>query len=345
MTTGSWPGRAQATASVAVVTPGPAADVATALEAHLAKLDGTEAAAIAGSHAGAVAGALIALLRPGDHLLASAWLDGAPRAFLETELPLLGIAVAFVDPTETRSWRRGLRPETRALFVASPVPASTRVLDLRPLATLTREAGIALVVDASAASPALWRPAAHGADVVLHDAGVALDGHGGAGAGVVCGTEPFIEEVRARMARWGMHADPAAARRLAAAVATLELRVHRQAATARRLAEWAAGHPAIAAAWHPALPAHPDHDVAAAMLGGAATVLGLVPADPAVGARLLAAPVRLRSPLVPDGLATRLEAVPPDRARALGLPDGFLALRAGLEPADALIAALEEALA
>ena len=105
---------------------------AESVQRRLAILEGAEAAIVLGSGMGATACAMLALLRPGDHLVASSWVYGGTRTLLQSELALMGIDVTFVDPMETRGWRKALRKKTRAIFLETPVNPTCRVLDLRP---------------------------------------------------------------------------------------------------------------------------------------------------------------------------------------------------------------------
>ena len=158
------------------------------MQARIAALEGAEAAVLLGSGMGATACALLALLRPGDHLIASAWIYGGATALLTKEFTAIGVDVSLVDPLDTRVWRRRMRKETRAIFLETPVNPTCRVLDLRPVSYITKETGIALVVDSTFASPINFRPLEHGADVVIHSATKYLNGHHDVLAGVVCGT-------------------------------------------------------------------------------------------------------------------------------------------------------------
>src|SRR5258708_3527666 len=120
---------------------------AMVVQRRLAAMEGAEAALITSTGIGATALALLALLRPGDHLLASAWIYGDTHKLLTREFDRVGIAVTLVDPMESRGWRKRLRKETRVIYVESPVNPTCRVIDLRPVSLLTKELGLALVVD------------------------------------------------------------------------------------------------------------------------------------------------------------------------------------------------------
>jgi cystathionine beta-lyase/cystathionine gamma-synthase len=209
---------------------------------------------------------MLALLRAGDHVVVSSWLHDDARRFFQHELPNLGIDVTFVDPIEARGWRRVTRGNTRLFFLASPVNPTTRVVDLNPPRLLAQELGIALVVDATFASPIGFRPLARGADVVIHSGAVSLHGEFGLHAGVVCGAEAVIDEVRDKMQVWGHTPDPIVIDALGRSLKTLEIRVRQQCASAERIAQWAEGRPSQVRVLYPGLPSHPDHAIASTTL-------------------------------------------------------------------------------
>lgn len=326
---------------------------AVAVQRRLALLEGAEASLVLASGMGATACTMLALLRPGDHLVTSQWIYGGTRRLFEQELPALGVTVTEVDPDSPRLWRRALTPQTRAIFLESPVNPTTRVLDLRPISALAREAGLALVVDSTFASPVNFRPLEHGADVVIHSATKYLNGHHDILAGVVCGSESMVDEVRQKMMIWGQAPDPFALWLLERGLKTLDVRVRRQNANAQAVAEWAAQHPRIARVHYPGLTTHPDHALARDVLDGFGGMLAIELADggdatPAVLSRLRlithAPSLGGVDSLVSEPRYTSHAHMTPEARADIGIPDGFLRLSIGLEdPAD-LIADLAQAL-
>ena len=311
---------------------------------QLAQLDRTESALVLASGMAAVACTMVSLLRPGDHLLVSRWLRPETRRFFEHELPALGVQVSFVDPTETRGWRRALTRTTRLVYLESPVDPTTRVVDMRPVRTLAQELGIALVVDATLASPINFRPVEHGADVVLHTASVFLDGHDHGFAGVVCGSEAVVDEVRAKMRSWGAEPHPAAVEQLARGLKTLGVRVAKQNTTAMIVAQWAAAQAtadsAVRAVYYPGLTTHPDHAVATECFSGYGNLISIVMrgGEAAVGELL----GRLQQFRVLDAAtAARLGGV---ESVASALSEGSVRLNIGLDDASTLIGDLTQAL-
>jgi cystathionine beta-lyase/cystathionine gamma-synthase len=319
----------------------------------LAALEGGEAALVLSSGMGATACALLALLRPGDHLLASAWLYGGTRKLLTTEFAMMGIDVTLVEPLEARSWRQHLRKETRAIFFESPVNPTCRVLDLRQIRYLAREAGLAIVVDSTFASPINFRPLEHGADVVIHSATKYLNGHHDVLGGAVIGTAPYIEEVRQKMIVWGQAPDPFACWLLERGLKTLDVRVRRHNENAMRLAQWCASHPAVSQVLYPGLESHIDHGIARAILDGFGGMMALVLGGGAAAAERFCGRLELvrHAPslggvdsLVSEPRFTSHADLTAAERAAIEIPDGFVRLSVGIEDVTDLIADVQQAL-
>jgi cystathionine beta-lyase/cystathionine gamma-synthase len=326
---------------------------AVRVQKRLALLDGAEAALVLSSGMAATACALLALLRPGDHLLASKYIYGGTHRLLLQEFVGMGIQVQLVDPFESRAWRKSIKKETRAIFVESPVNPTCRVLDLRPISYLTKNSGIALVVDSTFASPVNFRPLEYGADVVIHSATKYLNGHHDVLAGVVCGSEPYIEEVLHKEMLWGQTPDPFACWLLERGLKTLDVRVQRANASALTLADWAAGRKEFTAVHYPGLTSHPDHKVAKETLDGFGGMLALELKGGGRAADRFLRRLKLVTHAPSLGGVDTLVSEPrytshakmsaSERAK-IGIPDGFLRVSVGLEDVDDLIADFEQAL-
>lgn len=323
------------------------------VQKRLALLEGAEAALVLSSGMGATACALLALLRPGDHLLSSMYIyGGTHRLFLE-EFANMGIEVTLVDPFEPRSFRKRIRKETRAIFVESPVNPTCRVIDLRPISYLTKAEGLALVVDSTFASPINFRPLEYGADVVIHSATKYLNGHHDVLAGAVMGSQAYIEEVLQKEMLWGQTPDPFALWLLERGMKTLDVRVQRSNSNAMEIAEWAEGRKEIKKVHYPGLKSHDDHALAAEVLDGFGGMLSLELTGGGKSAERFLRRLRLVTHAPSLGGVDTLVCEPrytshakmtaAERAR-IGIPDGFLRLSIGLEDVSDLIADLEQAL-
>lgn len=326
---------------------------AESIQKRLALLEGAEAALVLASGMGATTCAMLALLRPGDHLLASKWIYGGTHRLFTREFATLGIDVTLVDPTEPRVWRKKLRKHTRAIFVETPVNPSCRVLDLRPISYLTKETGLALAVDSTFASPVNFRPLEYGADIVIHSATKYLNGHHDVLAGVVAGTAPYVEEVRQKMIIWGQAPDPFACWLLDRGVKTLDVRIRRQNENALRLAQWCEERPEFSRVHYPGLPSHPDHELARTTLDGFGGMMALELAGGGEAAsrfisRLAvvahAASLGGVDTLVSEPRYTSHEHMSPEERAAVGVPDGFIRVSVGIENVEDLIADMSQAL-
>lgn len=323
------------------------------VQKRLALLEGSEAALVLSSGMGATACAMLALLRSGDHLVSSSWIYGGTLKLFTEDLPGMGIEVTLVNPLEPRAWRRALKKTTRVVFLESPVNPTCRVLELGSLQNLAHAEGIALVVDSTFASPINFRPLEHGVDVVIHSATKYLNGHHDILAGVVCGNEPFIDEVRRKMIVWGQAPDPFACWLLERGLKTLDVRVKRQNENAMQIAEWCSKRPEIAKVHYPGLPSHPDHEIAKTLLDGFGGMMAieLKGAGPAVirfvkGLKLFtyAASLGGVDSLVIEPRYSSHAHMSPDERAKIGIPDGFLRMSIGIENAEDLIADIEQAL-
>ncbi|MBA2708096.1 MAG: PLP-dependent transferase [Gemmatimonadaceae bacterium] len=323
------------------------------VQKRIAMLEGAEAALVLSSGMGATACALLALLRPGDHLLSSSWIYGGTRTLFTDEFASMGIEVSFADPDERRVWRNTMRQNTRAIFVESPVNPTSRVLDLTQLAILAKLRGVALVVDSTLASPINSRPIAHGADVVIHSATKYLNGHHDILCGVVAGTASYIDEVKQKMMVWGQAPDPFACWLLERGLKTLDVRVKRSNENTMRVAEWCAGRSDISMVHYAGLPAHPDHSIAKKHLDGFGGLMSIELTGGAVAADRFVRKLKMITHASSLGGVDTLVVEPrysshahmtSEQRAAIGIPDGFLRLSIGIEDVDDIIADIEQAL-
>jgi len=323
------------------------------VQRRLALLEGSEEALVLSSGMGATACAMLALLRSGDHLVSSSWIYGGTRKLYTEDLVGMGIEVTLVNPLEPRAWRKALKKNTRAIFLESPVNPTCRVLELSSLQNLAHNEGIALVVDSTFASPVNFRPIEHGVDVVIHSATKYLNGHHDILAGVVCGNEPFIDEVRRKMMVWGQAPDPFACWLLERGLKTLDVRVKRQNENAMQIAEWCSKRPEIAKVHYPGLPSHPDHEIAKSLLDGFGGMLGIEIKGAGPAAMRFAQALKLFAyaaslggvdSLVIEPRYSSHEHMSSDERARIGIPDGFLRMSIGIENVEDLIADIEQAL-
>ena len=318
-----------------------------------ALLEGAEAAVFLSSGMGATALAHLAVLRPGDHLLASEWIYGGTRRLFDDELGRFGIEVSYVDPTQHRLWRKSVRKSTRAIFIETPTNPTPRIIDLAPIAQVTKEFGLALLVDATFASPINLRPIERGADVVITSATKYLNGHSDVIAGAVAGSASFIEEVTRLMRLWGQSIDPHAAWLVERGLRTLAVRMERHNANGLAVAQWAEAQEEFAAVHYPGLPSHPEHGYAREALQGFGGMVGLQLKGGVRAAERFLKKLKMiaHAPslagvesLISEPRLTSHKGLSAEERGRIGIPDGFLRLSCGIEDAADIIGDLEQAL-
>jgi cystathionine beta-lyase/cystathionine gamma-synthase len=319
-----------------------------------ALLEGAEDSLFVASGMAATALAHLAVLRPGDHLLASRWIYGGTQKLFDEEFGRLGITVSYVDPTTPRVWRKSIKKNTRAMFIESPVNPTIRVLDLAPMAGIAKEFGVALLVDSTFASPINFRPLEHGADVVITSATKYLNGHSDIIAGAVAGTRSVIEEIIRLMRLWGPAIDPHAAWLLERGMKTLAIRMARHNANGLAVGTFLSGHPRVTSVSYPGLVSHPDHEIAARTLDGFGGMVGVTITGGTSAAERFLKRLRLfvHAPslagvesLVSEPRLTSHKGHSAEALAAAGIGEGFVRLSCGIEDAEDLIADLEQALA
>jgi O-succinylhomoserine sulfhydrylase len=233
-----------------------------AFQNRLAALEGGEACVATASGMSAIMATVMSLTRAGDHVVAAFELFGATLQLFGI-LQRFGIEVSFVRQDDLEAWRAAIRPNTKLLYLETPSNPLTTVTDVRALAAIARERGVTLAVDNCFCSPALQRPLALGADVVVHSATKYIDGQGRVLGGAVVGSRRFVEETLAPFVRTtGPTLSAFNAWVLLKGLETLGMRMERQSANALALATWLQAQPGVARVHYPGLPSHPQHALA-----------------------------------------------------------------------------------
>jgi O-succinylhomoserine sulfhydrylase len=243
------------------------------LEQRLAAMEGAEGCVATATGMSAILLLIMGLLKAGDHVVCSRSVFGSTLSLFGKEFAKFGVETSFVSQTDIGEWRAALRPSTRLLFAETPTNPLTDICDIRALADLAHDAGALLTVDNTFCSPALQRPLALGADLVMHAGTKYLDGQGRVMAGALCGPNRLIVDVLGPVLRTaGMTLAPFNAWVVLKGLETLALRMKAQSEAALHVARWLERHPAVSRVHFPALASHPQHALAMAQqsgLGGA----------------------------------------------------------------------------
>lgn len=322
-------------------------------EERLAALEGAEACVATASGMAAILSSCLALLRSGDHIVASRSLFGSTVSLFGNYLSRFGVETTFVALTDLSAWEAAIGPRTRMLFVETPSNPLTEVADIAALAALAHDRGCLLVVDNCFCTPALQRPLELGADLVVHSSTKYLDGQGRCVGGAVAGRRELTDEVFGFLRTAGPTMSPFNAWVFLKGLETLRLRMDAHSAAALSLAGWLEAQPRVARVHYPGLASHPQHGLAARQQrafggiisfeveGGREAAWRLIDAT-----RVLSITANLgdvKSTITHPATTTHARVSPEARAAA-GIGEGLLRIAVGLEDLDDLKADLARGL-
>ncbi len=261
-------------------------------EKRMAALEGGVAALAVSSGAAAITYAIQNITRAGDHVVAAKTIYGGTYNLLAHTLPAYGVTATFVEPSDPLNFERAIRENTKAVFIETFGNPNSNLINVEEVAAVAHRHGLPLIVDNTFATPFLFRPIEHGADIVVHSATKFIGGHGTSLGGVIvdsgrfdwtasgkfpqlaepdasyhgarfvdaAGAAAYVVRIRAVLLRdMGAAISPFNAFLLLQGLETLSLRVERHVYNALRVVDFLKAHPKVAAVNHPSLPEHPDH--------------------------------------------------------------------------------------
>jgi len=233
------------------------------LEQRMAALEGTDDALATASGVAAIAGTFLTLLRKGDHLIVSDVCYAGANELARRILPDYGVEVTAVNMSRLDEVEAAFRPNTRLVHCESPCNPILRLTDIAAVAGLAHDRGALVSVDSTLATPVATRPAAFGADIVIHSLTKFINGHGDALGGIVCGNKALVEQIRSRAGVYlGASLSAQNAWLILRGIDTLFPRIRTISQSAGRLAEFLSTHPMVRAVTYPGLQTHPQHALA-----------------------------------------------------------------------------------
>lgn len=268
-------------------------------ERRLALMEGAEASLLYASGMAALSSALLSLLAPKARIVLPRECYRHTRDVAEGLLARYGVRVDILPDNAAESLEALPDGQARVLFAEIPSNPTLRVPDVGRMAEWARKRKARFVVDATVASPALFRPLEHGADLSIQSATKYIGGHNDVVAGAASGARDVIDALREQRTLLGSVLGPQDAFLVERGLKTLDLRVRRMSETALRLAEFLSGHPKVARVHYPGLASHPDHARAARYMDAFGGLLSFEPeGGPEKAGALVAS---LRAPVLAPG--------------------------------------------
>jgi len=247
-----------------------------AFENRLAAIEGAEYCVACGSGMAAVFASLACMVEAGDHIVASAAMFSSCHVIITEILPKWGVTYELVKANDLGAWEKALSKPVKAVFIETPSNPLMEITDIRAVSDLAHKVGATVIVDNVMASPGMQRPLELGADVVMYSATKHIDGQGRVLAGALLGSFSYIHE---KLIPFTRHTGPSLsafnAWVLLKSLETLDMRVERMNASAKKIAEFLEAHPSIKNVRYPGLASHPDAAVIKKQMTGGGTTIGI----------------------------------------------------------------------
>jgi len=322
----------------------------------------------------AISATIMALIKSGDHVIASSYLFGNTRSIFQTFIDM-GLDITFVDATVFDNVRDEVRDSTKMIFVETIANPATQIVELERIGELCEQKGIIYMVDNTMTSPYLFKPASVKASLVINSLTKYVGGHGNALGGSVTDTGLFnwtnfpnifegfkkqvkpevlgITQIRKKGLRdAGGTLSPEAAHSISVGSETLALRMERACTNAFSLATFFEGHPMIKKVYYPGLESHPQHKLASKLFLKYGALMS-IEVDNSIDCFAFLNKLKLviKSSNLGD---TRTLAIPvahtifnelgPEKRKEMGISDSMIRLSIGIEDIDDLLHDFKEAL-
>ncbi|MDP2152576.1 MAG: O-succinylhomoserine sulfhydrylase [Methylotenera sp.] len=317
----------------------------TMFQNKLAALEGAEQCVATSSGMSAILACVMGLCSAGDHVVASRSIFGTSVQLFGNILKRWGLDVTFVSLTEPDEWKDAATAKTKLFFVETPSNPLTEVCDIRLLADIAHQAGAHLVVDNCFCTPAIQRPLALGADIVIHSATKYIDGQGRCLGGAVLGSKALMEPVYGFLRTAGVTMSAFNAWVFLKGLETLHVRMEAHAKSALALATWLEAQPQVSRVHYPGLKSHPQHTLAMSqqLSGGGIVTFEVKPTSGKTAqesawalidsTQLISITANLgdAKSTITHPATTTHSRVTPEARTAAGISDGLVRIAVGLE--------------
>ncbi len=324
-----------------------------AFERKLAALEGADGCVATSSGMAAIFATIMALVKSGDHIVASRNMFGTSIVLLNTIISKFDIGVSYVDLSDLSQWKSAVASNTKLFLLETPSNPLGEVVDIVALSEISRANDILLAVDNAILSPALQTPIKLGADIVIHSATKYIDGQGRCLAGAVLGNTDIIEQISAFTRATGPSLSAFNAWIVLKGLDTLSLRMEAHSKNALKVATWLENQLQVVKVYYLGLESHPHHALAKAQQSGFGGIVsfeikgGQTAAFKLINAtKIFSITANLgdtKSTITHPATTTHSRLSDEEKVNA-NITDGLIRLSIGLEDADDLIADIDKGL-
>lgn len=325
----------------------------TALEKLIAGLENANEAVCFGSGVAAM-DAIMKMLRPGDHVIATNDLYGGTYRLFTQVFEAYGIEFSFLDMTDISNIEETIAEKTKMIWIETPTNPLLRVVDIEKITRLARTNSIFTVVDNTFASPYLQRPLDLGADAVVHSATKYLGGHSDVIHGAVASSnKEILENLRFQIKTTGAIPGPMDCYLVLRGIKTLAVRVERSVQNTKKIVEYLNNHSKVGEVHYPGLESHPQHALAKEQMDDFGAMVSFTLKDDSVEAAVkfmantkiftLAESLGGVESLISNPASMTHGSIPAEKRAEAGLKDSLIRISVGIEDVDDLITDLEQA--
>jgi cystathionine beta-lyase/cystathionine gamma-synthase len=323
------------------------------LETALAALEGGSSGHAFTTGMAAI-GALVAMLRSGDHVVCSRDVYAGTVRLFDQIVRGYGIEIEYVDSSDLAAVEAAMRPNTKLVHIETPSNPLMVLTDIAGVVQIAHARGAEVSVDNTFLSPVLQSPLAHGADIVMHSTTKYLNGHSDGLGGALIGSRPehkerfgFVQKAA------GGVMSPFECYLVLRGIKTLPVRIRQHEENGRAIAEFLSTHPKVQKLAYPGLQSHPQYDLACKQQKGFGSMMSFELNSRDEAARFLTAiKIFLNAEslggvesLASHSATTTHGSVDEATRRSMGINEGRIRLSIGIEDKEDLIADLDQALA
>ena len=325
------------------------------MEQKLAALEHGKGAVSYASGMGAVAGALFAALKCGDHVIFTKAKYSGTEDITSDWLPRFGIEHDSFRADHLEELEPLIKPNTKVIYVETPANPTMVLVDLAEVAKIAHRHGAKVFVDNTFATPYNTNPLDLGVDVVIHSLTKYIGGHGDLlGGAVISNDTEFLRQCRlGTLMHFGAVMAPFTAFLVCRGMKTLGVRMRQHNENALKIARWLEADPRLETVRYPFLESNPQYDIAKKqMRGGGGMISFDVKGGLEAGKKFinslklctLAVSLGDTETLVEQAAAMTHTMIPKEVREAAGITDGMIRMSVGLEDPDDIIADLDQAL-
>jgi cystathionine beta-lyase len=232
-----------------------------ALAEALTELEpGAAGTALYSSGLAAITTPLLAVLEPGDELLATDSVYGPTRRFCDSFLSRYGVATRYYDPLVGSGIAGLIGNRTRAILLESPGSLTMEVQDVPGICAIARKRGIVTLLDNTWATPLLFPAIAAGVDITVLAATKYVGGHADVMLGAATATPDHYDRLQEISWDLGHCVSPDDAWLGSRGLRTMAVRLKQHEESALKVADWLKSQPQVGRVLHPAFSDCPGHE-------------------------------------------------------------------------------------